>query len=128
MDVTLESDREKPDGERPTFRARYMTAREHARYMALIAEVAEAADDEQRLKLLVEAIAIALVGWKHLPVKDQKFDLQRLPDLLTRGELIELVEEILRKTELGSADRKKSDSPSPSLGDSAADAAAAASV
>lgn len=140
-----------PAGDRPTFHARFITARESIKVDAHVdaAFRAESADDAQqaggehdydpthRLKLIDELVAIlrlSLAGWDGLtapdgtpvPFTDDGF--AQLPDLFELPDLWDLYASAISATRVRRDDLKKSASPSHEAGDGSAPTANAAAA
>jgi hypothetical protein len=113
---------EQPDG--PTFRTRYLTAREALRADELLRSALEA-DPAEQVRQLCDLLALGLVDWTGVVDRaghTVTFDVERLSDVLTIGELANAALALLRAVVLGEADRKKSASrPESSPPASAAD-------
>lgn len=109
-----------PEGERPEFVARFLTAREWATAQRRIREAGDVEHDdiEKGVEHLVETLRPILVGWKRIRGRDgrefDEFEIDRLPDVLTLIELWDLVYASLDAIQLAETDLKKSASPSQS--------------
>jgi len=123
FDLVLETDREKPDP--PAFVFRYMTERE------FLAHAAIGDDDELRSGLssaeamdrVHAALAANLVGWRNLRSREGEpipFAPQRLPDLLTVGEMWELYYGARRQNRVEDDEKNASGSQSPTPTDASA--------
>lgn len=102
FDVWLESDKDKPLDERPTFQFRHM----HARDWRKTVETADAHLDGGDLKQLddtFEAIRISLIGWRNMGID---YDAGELDAVLDPQEALEVLRSVLRGGRL-SADEKK---------------------
>lgn len=64
--ITLATDADKPDGQRPAFVFRYMTNREWSRVEELFAEADKASTTREYVDRVNEALRIGLVGWEHM--------------------------------------------------------------
>lgn len=95
FDVVLKTDQAKPKGKQPTFVFRYLTVAEWQRVLDL---ASADGDPKQMMSMLVNAIGIGLVDWRRMVGLDGeaiKFDPATLPELLTIGEMKELVDELV---------------------------------
>lgn len=124
--VTLASDADKPEAERPVFLARYLSGRDWER----VSELAEGepVSVKQMLDPVYEGLAIGIAGWRNM-VDGSGTSLDYSPDLLRSvldpGEARELLMAVLAGSAMGASVPKDCGSRSPS---SAANCAASASV
>mgnify|MGYP007071673462 CR=1 FL=1 len=109
FELVLDSDAEKPEGERPTFVFRVLSMREWS----------EAADQEKPSLAILKA---ALCDWKNMA--GIEFDKERLEDVLDHLEAVELLDAL----QVSYTDKKKSSSQPTSNADSSAPTAAPAGV
>lgn len=117
IEIVLSSDEGRPADERPTFIGHYLTCREHLQFereLAAAIEVGEKGDTEALLTGLAHALRLVLCGWRN--VRDRSgapvaYDPERLLDILTIGELYELMRAVRAAVQLSEADRKNCDSP-----------------
>ncbi len=135
--IVLDRDQGKPPESRPTFLARYLSARERVRFVRLVDAASEALRADQYEKsdeLLCQVFALGLAGWKHvkdrkgrpvdfsasLKVIDDKPTLPVLGDLLMWDEMWELERKIGSDARLTAEAKKNSGSPAPSPPDKSA--------
>lgn len=118
----LQVDAAKPEDARPAFQVRYMTVAQRRRLIAAAKDAAGQPDDQAE-ETIRKALESVVVGWRGFP---KPYALDLLPEYLTVAEYFELVGECLRRTELSEIDRKKSASPSESVGAQPVNAAPAA--
>lgn len=120
LELVLDSDREKANP--PTFLARTLTARQWLVFAKEYDELFDVITNAEQLTKALALVRAYIDDWRHMP----KNEVGDLADLLTAGEVMELVGQLFRQTRLGYDDKKKSASPpSSSSGNSAATAGAA---
>lgn len=134
----LAIDKDKPIESRPVFLVKFMTVREHERVETLIQKAFEAPGTKQGnidcYKLLCEAIAVGVVGWRNMTDAEGKavaFEATgaKLEEAvarvrLTQREIWELVRGYPRSVSLAADDFFLSVSPAASAGAASAPAAA----
>jgi hypothetical protein len=134
--VTLRSDQDRPEDQRPAFLVRTLSARQFRELDEQLAGIDSAKTGRGGLDIAVAGIQKHLVGWEHIPDTETHvapggewpmlgFDPSRLEDILTADEIYELAWSILRGARLTSAEKKDSPSPLPSASGSSAPTAAA---
>jgi len=110
MPVWLDSDADKPEESRPTFHAKYLTARARAKVRETIDKAfdlfqkATGDDEHQIAEVACEALRIQIGGWKNLPVE---FSLDAFGEVLTPFEMILLGWKALARTRFSEIDRPK---------------------
>lgn len=102
FDVVLETDKDKPEAERPTFVFRSLSCREWAKANGFW-ERTEGKDCEGIVGELISCVTIGLVDWRNM---GQAFDAAKLIDLVTIQEARELLDKSVRGN-VPSADEKK---------------------
>lgn len=117
FELYLDSDAEKPEGERPTFVFRVLSVREW--YAAMEGH-------EYRLDAARAVLAAAVSGWRNLKKDDSEipFAAGELEAVLDAFEVVELFD----KLQVSYADKKKLPSQQPSTVDSSAPVVAEASA
>lgn len=125
----LESDEGVPPDKRAAFETRFLTARQWQQVNDLL-EKARAAKGAEALDLLVKAISVGVVGAKGMPGQAPSVAVPpvNFPDVLTNGELWEVVYGMLLAVQLSESDRKKSARRPTSDAAPSADSAAAVSA
>lgn len=123
FELVLESDADKPAGERPTFVCRFMPNRDWKVVAHVADRIGELAAEgiEAMLTQMEDALALALVDWRHMGGID--YARERIPDVLTPGELVELIQKAVQQTSVSVAEKNASGSQSPSDGDGSASTA-----
>lgn len=129
VEFFLQLDADKPPESRPTFIAKYLTAREWSRVDELTRRAQKSESTEEGINLLVEALSVGLVGlWNVKNLQGLTVTLNHgasvLADLLTIEEMWECVLGMLRSVRLSEESRKKSIAPSASASGPAAGVAA----
>jgi hypothetical protein len=115
-DVSLRLDQSVPATERPAFLFKFLTKAEYEKVDGILS--AAPSDDAGFLKAMKEAIAIGLRGWRNIVVDGQPvpFDaataIDKLDELLTPDELVELGTGFRLALSLSEQDLKKSASQS----------------
>ena len=127
VEFWLPGDADMPADKRPTFVTKCLTARQSIKFDAFLQGTFGSQDRQKSIDAAVGALKIALVDWRHC---GEPFNLDRLPDLLTYTELVDLVLEMVRAQRVKEDDLKNSDSQSGSSTDPSAttNAEAAASA
>ncbi|HET6442533.1 MAG TPA: hypothetical protein VFH53_09165 [Phycisphaerae bacterium] len=129
FDVVLKSDEAKPEGQRPVFRCRFVSARQWRRLSGLEKEVERLRDEkagpEAILNALLSRLAEAVSGWSGMIDPETgaaiPYEPEALDRVLTMNEAWELLYRILGGARMGVDDKKKSGPPlPPSTEDSAA--------
>ena len=113
-DYILEGDRDKDPA--PVFVLRHLTCRQWHRAIELEGEFKQAHGVGEQLETGYKVVGLGLGGWRDMTGADGEaipFDLEALPDLVTLGELTELMQAVLAQA-IDPEDKKKSESPSPS--------------
>ena len=115
--VSLDIDKELPEDTRPAFHVRFITERERDS----ISDAFETAKEQEKQgqtkearQTLADAIALATVGWRHMPAGGEYVGAASLLDVLTLSELVELQYLILRQTAAEETDVKKAFASQPS--------------
>lgn len=103
FDFVFKSDKDKPEADRPALVFRYLSARNYTRVLDLFEASAKAATDEEMVAKIIEGARIALAGWKNLG----EFDANRLDEVLTMLEVVELRDSLLSSMVASEADKKK---------------------
>lgn len=120
--VQLKVDEGRPD--RPTFTARFLTARQARQVRDLKKRIADAEDDDAACPLVVEALGIVLAGWSGVVSADTgleiPFEPARIVEALSHLEMWELLVRCEVAAALGVNDLKKSESQSPTSSDASA--------
>lgn len=109
IDVKLEIDESIKDA--PTFRLRFLTCADVLKVEALLEEARQAKNQTAASAKLSEVLSVGLIGWSD---SLGPFELHRLDSILTPTEKWELAYKVLSEPQLAEADRKKSESRSPS--------------
>lgn len=108
----------KPVAGAPVFIAGAMTARQFMAYQRLLREHDDGDGTiEEKVAKLIEALRLALRGWKRVTLPDgseQAFAIDALPDVMQYGQMIRLAVKAGYASQLGRDDRKKSRSPAGS--------------
>ena len=126
FEIVLDSD-VKGEGPRPTFRFRHPTVRTWIR-VAELTDSWEAAREEKKdakglMQEVLDIVAGRLVGWSNLKDEAGKpipFDPEKLPDVVTVGEIFELMYKFRSGAALEADARKNSERPSSSGSESSA--------
>lgn len=121
FELVLESDKDKPEGEQPTFICRYVNNR-NWRQLAHVADnleqIKQTTDGiEELLDTMEEALLLSLVDWRNMvdpqTGKEIPFAADNLGDVLTVAEISELIQKAVTQSQLRPAAKKNSGSPSP---------------
>lgn len=117
VDVCLDSDKDKPESERPTFVFRHLTYRQRREVDRLLAEAekVEREDTEKALDFHVAAIRVGLIGWRNMGALDYGPDVE---PPLTFWEAFELAYNYPHKLSISETEKKARSSPSPSTTES----------
>ena len=130
FDVVLESDRDKPAAERPTFVYRQLTGRQWHALATMNDSVTEEMTGPEAINLLYIAAATNLVGWRNMIDPKTKELIAFAPGELDRVvapfEVEELLVRLLESGTPSSGEENGSESPSSSGTGSCADTAAPA--
>lgn len=111
VDVCLETDKAKPETERPVFVFRFLTCRQVLELADLI-EAAEKAEGRHVVNdALTKALAVGLVDWRGI---EKPFSLNEIDGVLTPSEKWELAYKSIREIQMKESDLKKSASQSGS--------------
>lgn len=124
--VVLESDKDRPDGERPEFEYWFLTGIEQKENTHLIDALDKAGSGEKALDDVYIAAAIGMAGWRN--IRDRKgkeiaFDPSKLPEIMGMEEVMELAIKVFGHQRFSAEDKKKFDSQSQSSTDKSAKAA-----
>jgi len=87
------------------FLCRFMTVREHLKIDDLITEANQISDEKAAIAKLVEIVAVGVIDWKGI---DGEFSPEKLVDVLTPSELIELATGYRYAVRAKESDLKKS--------------------
>lgn len=117
--LSLAGDADIPEATRPAFAIRAITTREQLAIAELVerrdaVSVSDAAGLRKRSEIQTEAIMLGLKGWKNMP-GGVEFSREAIDDVLQMAEKDELIGLILFGTGPTPEDKKKSDTPSPSV-------------
>ena len=127
-DVVLNSDLQCPEDQQATFVFRYMTRRDARNVREVYDGMDKMVDGDAAMDAVCGCIRQHLVGWHNITDRDGEtiaFDADRLDDILTDAEMMELFIKMRLGSQLGVADLKKSESPSqPASEEYASDATA----
>jgi hypothetical protein len=128
-DICLESDKARPEKDRVYFRCRYITDRERRKVWELRLQRGACTTDEELDALITAALSIGVIG----PVNAKARDGTALPctvdaisDVLSYIEKLALIDEYPLAVSASEWDKKKLQSPSPSVAESATSAGAGA--
>ena len=115
-DYVLSSDASKPKDKQPTFVFKYLSARKWKELAACSDSFEKDDSGEKAMDAVFEAIKKSLIGWRNMIGPDGKeigFDIDKLEDIVTPAEAMELMQAAVTQTP-SIEDKKKSDSQSPS--------------
>jgi len=127
----LKGDRKLPEKDQPHFLFRAISGRQFIEITAMSDEVDDARDGKtemssaQLVEKMFEVVRKGLIGWSGMKDADGKagpYESERLPDLVTIDELMELKRAMLAGP-VTADDLKKSESQSPSSSDDSASTA-----
>lgn len=112
--VVLESDKKKPEAERPYFEFRHLSGREWRKLAKLTDSGSEPKDGLDEMDDAIKMISSGLVGWGNMKTATSttiRFNKKRLDEILTPAETFELLIKF-RNQGLTVDDEKNLDSPS----------------
>lgn len=97
--LVLASDAGKPEGERPTFIFRHLTARQWREAAGMQDRFADAESGGEALGIVLDFLAGKLAGWENMirasdngePAKPIPFAAEKFDELITLGEAMELL-------------------------------------
>lgn len=132
FDVVLESDRDKAQGERPTFMYRHLNGREWRKLATLNDQFVASPGGNKSLDCIYEAVAIGLVGWRNMIDRETQEPIEFSPEnidlVIDPFEADEITAQILSAGTPSPGEENGSESPSSSGTGSSADSAAPADV
>ena len=108
--VSLKSDADRPEPDRPTFTARFLSVDTHLSVTKLQNAAMETTDDAAAWPLLREALGLQLAGWRNMG--EHVYGKAELSAFLTPSEAWELTYLCTGGQRLAESDKKKSSSPS----------------
>lgn len=127
FDVSLDSDKNKPDAERPVFVIRHLNGRAWLSVAEIHASIIKEPDAAHAISSLFAALKIAIVDWRGMiwPKADRlpdgavageavKFSQDNFDLVIDPKEAMELLVKIINGTTLSESDEKKSESRSQS--------------
>ncbi len=88
----LSIDADIPIAERPVFSVRFMSDEEHKHHGELMEQAKDSTDNAEARRLVAEAIALGVVGWKHFNDGETQiaFSIDEVFARLTEREIFEL--------------------------------------
>lgn len=103
--IVLDSDKDKPEGSRPTFLMRALSVREWRNAIEKI----DSEDVKTHVQMALVLVRAALGGWSGMVRDGQEipFSLEELDSIVDTGEAIELFDQLVAATVLSAADKKK---------------------
>lgn len=104
VDYVLKHDAKKPPESRPVFVCRALSRRESRRVIGMVEAAHAERDDAASYQKLIDALRVGVVGWRGMPIP---FDLDRIDEICTDGELWELAWGYPLGANLTSDDRSK---------------------
>lgn len=113
VDFVLKHDAQKPPESRPAFVCRAMSRRESRRVLDMVQAAHAERDDARSYQMLVEALRVGVVGWRHMPIP---FDFEQIDTICGYREIWELAWGYPLGGNLPEADRPKSEPVSPVSG------------
>lgn len=118
----LASDADKPKDVQPRLVGQVLTLGRQRKLMAAIRKMESAKDAESQVEAALDAVEVCLSGWENF---GREFSREALEDMLTIGEIKEIIDAIVSTFTANEADLKKSESPRPSAAASFANHVAA---
>lgn len=106
FELSLDTDKEKPQATRPAFVFRFLTSRQFLKVQQLRAAAREEKDNAACLAKMDEALLIGLAGWKNMG--DVAFSADAINDVLTIDERWELLESYLAEQRTSEVSKKAS--------------------
>ena len=123
FELSLTSDADRPEAERPVFIYHYLTGLQQMGLADLLDRLEQSSSGSEAIKRIFEAAATGLVDWKNIRDRDGNpipFDPQRLPEVMSMQEAMELAQQLYAGQYPTLEDKKKSESASlSSMGNSA---------
>lgn len=121
FELVLETDQDKPEGERPTFICRYLSNRDWQRIAHVNDNMQQIKEDasgvEEVLERLADALDRAVVNWRNMtdPQTGEEipFSKENINRVLTVREVSELLQKVMKRNQLGPDAKKNSASRSP---------------
>jgi len=107
----LASDADKPKATQPRLIGQVLTLGRQKKLMAAVKQMQQDADPEAKTNAALDAVVICLSGWENF---GREFSREAIEDLLTIGEITEIINAIIATFTADGDDLKKSESPQPS--------------
>ena len=107
----LASDADKPKDVQPRLIGQVLTLGRQRKLMTAVKQMQQAADPEAKTNAALDAVVICLSGWENF---GREFSREAIEDLLTIGEITEIINAIITTFTADGDDLKKSESPRPS--------------
>lgn len=116
IEYTLKSDEGRPENERTVFHFRVLTVNKFQEFAEVFDKIVAVSSGAEIVKEAIEKVKYGIIGWKNfiLSGKEIPFDVDKIEELLTMDEIIELMTAMLSKQTLTIEDKKKLGSQSQS--------------
>lgn len=107
----LASDADKAKDVQPRLIGQVLTLGRQRKLMAAVKQMQQAEDPEAKTNAALDAVVVCLSGWENF---GREFSREAIEDLLTIGEITEIINAIITTFTADGDDLKKSESPRPS--------------